>query len=366
MFNLFKTSEPVPPFKQYLASEQNMDTQQRRFYSCWLDSWRRGKALDVQGNISYLFCYVYSVLAWPPQKAVPELERLAQSYPQDEKFTEYCRAWLSDCCVLTGDYRRALQVYPPIPISTRGATCTDDILSLKLLIGEHIAGRDILTLNGPKVTNWGKVHLDQVAAYLDIILSSYERNNNGNLLVLWSKTSHQYPYAVFRGTYLSSAASVPAFYFSHNDTAMEFVREMTRDAENSVRDEMNIPKVGEGWISETNLYYEIRTALGGVEVTHHARPEWLGKQHLDILVPSLSVALEFQGPQHDEPIEYFGGEEAFRVTRARDARKKRLCIKNGIRLIDVRPGYELNSLIAMIRDVKNQEEQERHPTRESL
>jgi len=325
-----------------------MGLQQRQFYRRWVDSWSQGQPLDVQGNISYLFCYVYTVLAHPPEKAVLELNSLIRSYPQEAKFVENCRRWLSDCHVLMREYRQALDTYPPIFLNTRAATCTDDILNLKLLLGDHVAGRDILTLNGPKVTSWGKKHLEKVAAYLDIIVSAYELNTKINLLVQWSKTSHQYPYSVFRGTVLSTAASVPAYWFSNNKDTMAFVSEKTRDAENSVRDEINIPRIGEGWVSEADLYYALRDALGGLEVVHHARPDWLGKQHIDIFLPSLSVALEFQGQQHDEPVDYFGGEEAFKQTRARDAKKKRECTKNGIRLIYVRSGYDLPNLIEEI------------------
>lgn len=136
--------------------------------------------------------------------------------------------------------------------------------------------------------------------------------------------------------------------FSGNDEAIKFVSEKTRDAENSVREEMRIPRIGEGWIGETELYYAIKNALPKVKVIQHARPNWLGHQHLDVFVPEYAVALEYQGAQHDEPIEYFGGEDAYQATKRRDARKKRMCTKNGIRLIEVRPGYDLREVIRMI------------------
>ena len=265
---------------------------------------------------------------------------------------EYCKRWLSDCYVLLADYRKALDVYPPVPISTRGAACTDDVLSLKLKVGERIAGHDVLSLNGPQVTNWGKEHLNEVAAYLDIIVGAYEKYNGFNLLERWSLSSHQYPYSVFRGTVHSSTTNIPCYSFSGYEEAIKFVREKTRDAENSVREEMNTPRIGEGWIRETELYYAIRNALPQTEVIQHARPDWLGRQHLDVFVPEYAVALEYQGAQHDEPVEYFGGEDAYQATKRRDARKKRMCTKNGVRLIEVRPGYELRELIRIIHDTR--------------
>jgi hypothetical protein len=356
------TPDAVPPFQRYFASERDMDGQQNEFFRRWRDFWNRGEALDVQGNISYLFCYVYSVLSRPPDKAAPELSRLIQKYPQEEKFIDYCRRWLSDCFVVMQDYRKALELYPPIPVDSRSATCTDDILSLKVRLGEHISGRDALTLNGPNVTKWGKDHLDKVAAYLDIIISAHERNNAINLLECWSKNSHKCPYSVFRGTVLSSEAAIPAYWFSNNPEAMAFVQDKTRDAENSVREEMSIPRIGEGWVSETNLFYELRAHFAGMEIIQHARPSWLRGQHLDIFFPSLFVAVEFQGLQHDEPVEYFGGEEAFRKVKSRDDRKRRLCKRNGIRLIEVRPGYDFQSLIAEVRHPPLEEDKNGNPT----
>ena len=200
MPNLSKFGMPVPPFRQYYASEEDMDSEQQRFFTRWLEQWTKDRPLDVEGNISYLFVFVYKVLALPPADAVSNLLRLIDAYPGEENFLEYCKRWLSDCYVLLKDYRKALDVYPSIPISTRSSVATDDLLSLKLKVGEHIKGRDVLTLNGPRVTKWGKEHLSEIAAYLDIIVNAYEKHNGVNLLESWCPYSHQHPYQVFNGT----------------------------------------------------------------------------------------------------------------------------------------------------------------------
>ena len=360
---LFDRQVKVPPFEQMMASEEHMDRAQRRFFATWGKSWSRGKPLSVDGNISYLFCFVYKVLALPPAQAVQHLVRLTQAYPNETKFLWYCHRWLSDCYVLLGDYRKALAVYPPISISTRAAASTDSILSLKMQIGDHIAGRDILTLNGPRVTKWGKDHLDDVAAYLDIMVKGIEKHEGINLLEEWKRSSHQYSYFVYLGTSQLSTAGIPAYSFSRNEKVMKFVTEKTRDAENSVREEMSIPRVGEGWIGETELYYSVRDALPGTKVIQHARPDWIGRQHLDVFIPQYAVALEYQGAQHDEPVEYFGGVEAYLATTRRDAAKKRKCTRNGVRLIEVRPGYDLSELLQAVcsRGTGSDREQSRFP-----
>lgn len=108
-----------------------------------------------------------------------------------------------------------------------------------------------------------------------------------------------------------------------------------RAAENHVRAAYGIAPVGEGWVSETELLFRIRKLFSDREVIHHGQPHWLGRQHLDIWLPQLSVAVEYQGAQHFKPIGRFGGDEAFRRLRERDARKRALCDRYGIRLVEI-------------------------------
>ena len=96
-----------------------------------------------------------------------------------------------------------------------------------------------------------------------------------------------------------------------------------------------IPAIGEAWVSETELLYRVRELLPDVEVVAHGQPKWLGRQHLDIWIPSRSVAIEYQGLQHFQPVGFFGGDEAFRRAQERDSRKRGLCEKNGICLVEI-------------------------------
>lgn len=130
---------------------------------------------------------------------------------------------------------------------------------------------------------------------------------------------------------------------------MALLKQSEKELEDIIRTSKGLPKIGEGWISETNLFYEVKEALSPIDVIHHGQPKWLGLQHFDIWIPSLNVAIEYQGVQHDKPVEFFGGEKAFESNKERDARKKRLCEANQVKLIEVRKGYDLKSLISEIK-----------------
>lgn len=126
------------------------------------------------------------------------------------------------------------------------------------------------------------------------------------------------------------------------------VRELLRDAENNVRRRGNIPDVGEGWISETQLYESIKMAFPKEKIVQHASPPWLGQQHFDIFFPEHNIAIEYQGIQHYEAIDLFGGNEGLRRTQERDERKRVLSFKNHCCLIYVDPGYVLESVVQEI------------------
>ena len=59
---------------------------------------------------------------------------------------------------------------------------------------------------------------------------------------------------------------------------------------------------------------------------------WLGRQSLDFYLPEYSVAIECQGIQHFEPIEFFGGKKAFEYIKILDKNKFILCNENNINL----------------------------------
>jgi hypothetical protein len=120
-------------------------------------------------------------------------------------------------------------------------------------------------------------------------------------------------------------------------------------SQNDFRVSKGIPKIGEGWVSETELYYLLEEKFSNEEVIHHGRPKWLGRQHVDIWFPKHKIGIEYQGLQHDEPVDFFGGEEGFIEGQKRDLRKKKLFEENNSTLIEVRKGYELDDIVNEIK-----------------
>ena len=86
------------------------------------------------------------------------------------------------------------------------------------------------------------------------------------------------------------------------------------------------------WKHELSLFHAVRGFYP--DTLYQYRPDWLGRQSLDLYIPSLSTAIEYQGVQHYLPVEFFGGEEALSQRRDLDRVKKELCEANSVRLIE--------------------------------
>lgn len=88
------------------------------------------------------------------------------------------------------------------------------------------------------------------------------------------------------------------------------------------------------WKSEQDLYRVISSVF--TDAIFQYREEWIKPQSIDIYVPQLKCAFEYQGQQHFSSIELFGGEESFKKRVLLDERKRKLCAENGVTLIEWR------------------------------
>lgn len=342
----------VPPFVAHYSNESMMDARQKAFYKHWLANWNQGNALAVDGNISYLFAYTYGVLRLDPEAGARELDRLFASYSgEKEPFPWYCRKWTADFYLLRGDLRTALDRSPPLKLGAAATHSANEIFNIKRELNDRIGAKELLGLIGPKLTRWAKQHIEEVVSYLDIILEAHQKSIGRSLIVDWSVGENRYGWYLFNGSGSGHRIEKPYYCYYTNNEIVRFALGQLRDAENTVRESKGVPRVGEGWVAETTLYYQVKEAFPKLKVVHHARPEWLKPQHLDIYLPDFEIALEYQGAQHDKPVEYFGGLKQFKETQNRDARKLALCLGNNIILIYVRERYQIGTIIDEIRAI---------------
>ena len=86
------------------------------------------------------------------------------------------------------------------------------------------------------------------------------------------------------------------------------------------------------WVNEFKLFMLIKAIFSDAEYQYSA--EWLGYQTLDIFIPSLKCAIEYQGEQHYQVVEYFGGEEKLAEQAMMDEIKRKKCADNDVVLLE--------------------------------
>lgn len=93
------------------------------------------------------------------------------------------------------------------------------------------------------------------------------------------------------------------------------------------------------WKSEELVFNITKKLYHDYQVIYQYRPFFLqtenGNMSYDVYICGLKVAIEYQGKQHFEPVDYFGGKENFEKQQERDKLKAERSRDNGIKLIYV-------------------------------
>lgn len=132
-------------------------------------------------------------------------------------------------------------------------------------------------------------------------------------------------------------AIMPFFQWWYTDLALyeeeDGLRANWRLARTKIRTKLTADGVIKPkWKHELTLFHAVRGLYP--DTLYQYRPDWLGRQSLDLYIPSLRTAIEYQGIQHYLPVEFFGGEEALTQRRDLDRVKRELCTSNSVQLIE--------------------------------
>lgn len=392
-----RTSEKVPVWFESCPSLRNATCRQREFYEYWVTELRKDNFVDVDGNLTYIFVYLYSVIEdFIKDKDIDCLAecfdkvRVRRGYSEHERVREHLDAWLSDAYFYVEEYDKAWELHRKAQI---GLSVADFINFKSRCKDTSIDGQDLFLLLGSNnsLTKFGKDHEEEISKLATIFLDDFYKEHGKNLVEYFCeqfdfsnltednflKLKEFYPYEkkffFWKDLYEREERGKFPCKYGHNlfggaainqpfldwEAVPSIVsvaisnegQRIFRECENTVREEKNLPKVGEGWISEAELYHAICEAFPEEKVVHHGRPVWLPRQHLDIYFPLRNVACEYQGAQHQEPIKLFGGEEGLRQIQKLDERKKQLCERHGCKLIYVYEGYDFTDIKRQIEKV---------------
>lgn len=248
---------------------------------------------------------------------------------------------------------------------TRREILFDEVLYLKFCVRAPITAQDLryIALKYIKRSSVGtrlEEEFDSFLESLDPLLR--DRNDFESLAHPWDQLIPwpEFRANAYRDLELHGHPSWPRgrLFVWHPDlyarSADYFDRSFIPDlveAENIFRRARGIPEIGRGWASEAALFDLVKSRFP--DAVFQWSPHWLGRQSVDIYIPSIGAAVEYQGEQHYGPIDIFGGEEGFISTQRRDALKRERLARQGVSLIEWRfdtpiSGAELERALSLI------------------
>lgn len=335
-----------PPTLLYREELDRMDEDQKSFYEYWLSKWKQGQAIDLKGNIDYLRPYISNILSWSEKsqksrnKLVKELSKLQEAYSHNGTFFGQAGTWIADTYILDDKYEKAITELRKVRDNC-GYSVSKKLWSLLHHIENIPIGKDLLAQHS-QLTDYGKKNIERVDKELTKLLQNYENKNSISLShelveqMMMRPEDKPLQLKLFRSSSWRQETDIDAYKPAESGIRNLLEEEGLRvEAENRIRKKDNLPKIGEGWVSETTLKDIVKELLEphGYSVEYRSSPDWLERQHLDIFVPDLNLAIEYMGKQHYEPIEHFGGEESFQKQKQNDKKKLEKCRENKIDLI---------------------------------
>ena len=354
----------------YYPSQDDMDHHQLSFYKAVESHLNKGNYIDIDGNISYVFVFIYELLSRWNEDGFDHLSEfliyLSEIYKHEEKLSNYCLHWAFDCLLGLEKYEEYLDKTEPKKVVGTRTHSSNLRLNIQKKLGDTANPIDVLLMFGGRKTQF---ITDNQALYRDCIIDTFSAYTQENMewfalfdeWFIHKKSKRLYPYSLFSGARLREAKDAdrpvakPYLQFKteclyvaseYSDT----IKFLSKEAENQARGIAGVPKIGEGWVSETALFRKLEAEFSNTKVVQHGRPTWLGRQHFDIWFPNWKIAVEYHGRQHFEPVEFFGGKDAFHNTVERDKRKVNLSKKHGVKLLIV---TETDNYDDVVRDINN-------------
>lgn len=378
VMSIFNRNKIVDWEPGYYPDITTANSDQKQTYEYVKKAIKKGQYVECSD--AYLYAYSYEINANIVRNITLDLSAWYELYKEYSKFVDlyefkkpkvvsYLYPWAILGLVLTKkDIRDYLEQYMEFYMRNNLSGDSEFITSLYMTSHQiysssrKVEGRLFRAFVGEDLrqdlTQTGKKFYTEVMQVVDVLLQGdYEKHGINYLYRLYDFEDGVIHISLgeYANFIVTSKKDIPPetqgyklqIQFPKYNTTKKsaYIKSILREAENLVRLNKGLQKIGEGWVSETLLFRQVQSGFKNTKVVQHASPAFLGKQHYDVYLPEHRIALEYQGEQHSRPVAFFGGEEAFIKSQERDSRKKDKSIANGIYQIDVFPGYDLNEVI---------------------
>ena len=301
----------VPCWNMYYPSLSYANKEQKLFYNRLEAALEADEKIDIKENITYIFIYLYKIVYEfiRCQKIDPLLikfDRIFYFYGSNETISAYTNGWSVDACLYIGDYENAWRYFK----KQKYGKFEDMIFIRGKYANASFQGEELLKFFGSDngLTKFGKINIEHVINQISIFLENFYSENkinyakhflkkyNYGLLTKndleelrgyytndsefkrlkkdYEKTQNskypyprKYRYGLFAGAPIGTPYTLRDLIPYILSIALHNrIKSIIRESENTVRSENNLPLVGKGRISKTELFLQptINSSLSGI------------------------------------------------------------------------------------------------------
>ncbi len=166
----------VPEWNTYFPSLSFASNKQNQFYSKLISALKKDRKVEIEGNLSYIFVYLYNVIeefieSENIEPLVEKFERIYLFYGSNEKISQYISLWLKDAYLYNNDFNNAWK-YTRISKVIK----VEDLIYIRGKCEEtNISGEDIGEILGSKngLTKFGQDNIDHIIKLAGIFLEDF-------------------------------------------------------------------------------------------------------------------------------------------------------------------------------------------------
>lgn len=104
--------------------------------------------------------------------------------------------------------------------------------------------------------------------------------------------------------------------------------------------------------AQSKIYSILQQQFPNLTFEWEASPQWLCPMRFDIYCSKYNFEIEYNGRQHYEPLEIFGGQSEFEKRLLADQKKTKLCEENGCKQFILRYDYTQSDLDSLFNNIK--------------
>lgn len=317
-------------WKEYYPNLRNANKSQKEYYKLVEKAINSEEVIAIEVSLSYVFVFLYKAINrfirhQDINALVKSFDSVRKLFKEYDSIVFYSHRWQADAHLWVKNYDKAWFHFAKCDFGF----LEDMIYFSSKRSNTFLTSKDIfkiISVSNSGLTTFGKNNYDQVSKLVSIFLKDFHFENGSNFLEYFIKKydylniteeqlkvikillkpdlfdigskqyldyqqnsdAHSRYYFLFNGAQLDSSETpyiitpnIPGIILYAIHARFKVI---VREAENTLREEMGIPRVGEGWVNETELYYHIANAFKEERVVHHGRPAWLKRQHLDIYI----------------------------------------------------------------------------------